>query len=132
MNKKNNNMNVVWKRPDGFHSAHPSDYQVISIANKAKIWLHKKDKENYPFRVSSDWQGESQTKDLNNLVNLLAEDYKSWCLWFKEKIDSCKSDRVVEIIQKTAVWLDDMKSHSKGDSWEVDIIHSCLEEIKLH
>ena len=51
-------MNVIWKRPDGFHNASPSDYVTVDITSNAKIWLHKRDQENFPFRVSGDWQEE--------------------------------------------------------------------------
>ena len=125
-------MNVVWKRPDGFHDANPSDYLVIEIAGKSKIWLHKKDKDNYPFRISSDWQGEDQTKDLNNLVNLLSKDYSKWCAWIKNKFSFSKSSTVSEMLQSYFKWLEILKENSKGDSWEIEIIHSCLDEIKVN
>ena len=71
-------MHVVWKRPDGFHSVSPSDFRVAEINSTARIWLHKKDTENYPFRISGGWQDEEATKRINTWINLVGEPAEKW------------------------------------------------------
>ena len=34
------NMHIIWKRPDGFENAQPSDFFKISLSNGAQLWLH--------------------------------------------------------------------------------------------
>jgi elongation factor P hydroxylase len=63
-------MFVVWKRPDGYHDATPSDFQIVEAGANARIWLHKSDREWYPFRISGGWQESDATRRLNGLVNL--------------------------------------------------------------
>ena len=85
-------MKVIWKRPDGFHDASPSDYLTIEIASKAKLWLHKKDEENFPFRISGGWQDEETTKKLNRLVNLLNKSSEKWDEWLRLDFSHSKLD----------------------------------------
>ena len=125
-------MQVIWKRPDGFHTADPSDYKVVEIATNARIWLHKSDHENYPFRVSSDWKGEEQTKKLNNLTNLILHEYKSWFGWVKSHYHHSNHDSAEDFLKETRGWLDEIKKHSKGDHWEIEIIHQSVEAIKQY
>ena len=40
-------MHVIWKRPDGFHAASPADFEVVELTSSAKLWLHKRDQENF-------------------------------------------------------------------------------------
>ncbi|MEZ4741934.1 MAG: hypothetical protein R3B45_05725 [Bdellovibrionota bacterium] len=49
-------MHVVWKRPDGYHGASPSDYRVVEINESSNLWLHKRDTDWFPFRVSGGWK----------------------------------------------------------------------------
>ena len=74
-------MKVIWKRPDGFLGSDPSDFSVFEMASKSKLWLHKKDHENFPFRISGGWQDEESTRKLNVLVNLLSQNEESWKKW---------------------------------------------------
>ena len=36
------------------------------------------------------------------------------------------------MLQSYFKWLEILKENSKGDSWEIEIIHSCLDEIKVN
>ena len=49
-------MNVIWKRPDGFYDAAPSDYYTHELSKGYSLWLHKTDKLTYPLRVSGGWE----------------------------------------------------------------------------
>ena len=57
------NSSVIWKRPDGFHGANPSDFMVVDIGSESRLWLHKSDFENFPFRISGSWSGEKDSKN---------------------------------------------------------------------
>ena len=69
---------VIWKRPDGFHGAAPEDFVVVDIGGESRLWLHKTDHDNFPFRVSGTWQGEDLSKKVNKLVNLISKQKKEW------------------------------------------------------
>ena len=122
-------MKVIWKRPDGFHGAAPHDYIVIDIAAKSKIWLHKEDRENYPFRVSGGWQDETSTIKLNRMVNLLNQPYTKWLECCSADYDESQQTSPQAYIDSLADWLNELKSNLKGDKWEADIMMQAFDEI---
>ena len=124
-------MNIVWKRPDGFHGASPEDYEVIQVANNSKIWLHKKDDENFPFRISGGWQDEDATKDLNQLVNLLNKDKNQWLEHFKGKFFDSKIENSHKYLVEVENWIESLRKNLKGDQWETTIMNEVLMEVKL-
>lgn len=126
-------MSVIWKRPDGFHGASPSDYYVIDIKGNSKVWLHKHDDTNYPFRVSGGWQDEDATCKLNKLVNLLArkEDIRAWINFLQEDFNNSTTENSGQYYIEIIKWLQSMKSELKGDNWEVEIMSAVLEEVEI-
>jgi hypothetical protein len=122
-------MKVIWKRPDGFHNASPSDYKVVQLTSGASLWLHKSNTEWYPFRVSGDWAKEEGTIKLNGLINLLEANSERWAehlssLFFDSKVDEPKT-----FINEQLKWLDKIKDHLKGDTWELDLMEQVVSEI---
>ncbi len=122
-------MNVVWKRPDGFHEASPQDFTIIEIANQAKIWLHKSDQDNYPFRVSGGWKDENATIKLNRLVNLLGKDGRNWLAFLSHDFNNSKAENLETYCSQLILWLEELSTNLKGDTWETDIMHQTFEEI---
>lgn len=123
-------MKVIWKRPDGFHGASPSDYFVVQVANNSKIWLHKTDDQNFPFRVSGGWQDEDATKDLNKLVNLLTKNSTDWKDFLSNKFNDSKAENLGQYVSKIELWIGELKSNLKGDVWEMEIMTEVLEEVQ--
>ncbi len=123
-------MNVIWKRPDGFHDATPEDYIVVEVADKSRLWLHKKDKENFPFRVSGGWQDEDSTRKLNNLVNLLTESDITWKSFLKKGFHDSSQDKFSAYLEELKLWLTELEDKFKGDAWEVDIMEDTLNHVK--
>ena len=122
-------MHLVWKRPDGFHNANPNDYYVVDLGNNFRLWLHKVDKEQYPFRIAGGWEQKEASIELNKLVNLLGEKDGSWL----EQLDflfshSMKDDRS-QFIDDLLVWLTDLLAYPKGDTWETEIMKYTLTRV---
>lgn len=124
-------MKVIWKRPDGFHQALPSDYDVYEVTENTRIWLHKDDHENYPFRVSGGWKDELATKELNSLVNLLPQPHDSWISFLKKSFDDSKSEKIESFLQEKLNWLDELSANLKGDTWELEIMTETLKKLKI-
>ena len=122
-------MKVIWKRPDGFHEASPKDFTVVEIANKSKLWLHRLDQENYPFRVSGGWQDENSTVKLNRLVNLLSCDYDRWLQYLSRDFHDSKVDTIETYCSNLTSWLQELSNNLKGDTWETDIMTQTFDEI---
>jgi hypothetical protein len=121
-------MNVVWKRPDGFHNALPEDFVVVTVGSHTNIWLHKKDKERYPFRISGGWEEEAATCKLNNLVNLLsAKDSTAWVKHLTDSFHHSMIDDPEDYMNETFAWIADLKKFLKGDSWEIEIMGQALD-----
>jgi hypothetical protein len=126
-------MNVIWKRPDGFHGASPSDYEVIELQQDAKkLWLHKADRENYPFRVSGDWQEEEATRRLNGLVNLLPCPQTTWNAHLTHTFHNTEHETWEKFVMHTVNWIKKLQLHLKGDVWEVAIMADALDEVVSH
>ena len=115
-------MKVIWKRPDGFHEASPSDYSIVEVSQNSRIWLHKRDQENYPFRVSGGWQDEDATQRLNRYVNLLGKPSKEWVRYLTELFDHSDMDNPQSFLTKEEAWFDELAQNLKGDTWEMQIM----------
>jgi hypothetical protein len=123
-------MHVIWRRPDGFHNARPCDYVLQLVAKNSYLWLHKVDKDYYPFRVSGGWQDESATKELNRLVNLLSEHYDSWLKWFELSFCESSYNSFDDYINNHNKWLDELLCNLRGDKWEAQIMKDTINDIK--
>ncbi len=122
-------MHVIWKRPDGFHGADPADFMVVNLGNRSKIWLHKKDDSNFPFRIAGGWQETEATKRLNNLVNLLDKDDKAWLDASLKIFNDQMGDDGAKFIDDLTRWVTDLRNHLKGDTWELDIMNQTMSEV---
>ena len=115
-------MHLVWKRPDGFHDALPSDYQVVDLGNNFKLWLHKQDKDQYPFRIAGGWEEKEGSVRLNNLVNLLNSQESDWLTYLNYSYDHSMKDDKEKYIEDLLTWLKELESCPKGDTWETEIM----------
>ncbi len=122
-------MFVVWKRPDGYHDATPADFRVAEVGTRAKIWLHKADHQWYPFRISGGWQESDATLRLNELVNLLGKPQEDWTTFLTNAFHHSMTDDPKTFLLDQIKWLGDLKSHLKGDTWEVEIMDQVLAEV---
>lgn len=122
-------MFVVWKRPDGFLGAEPTDYKVVEIGGQARIWLHKKDVDWFPFRISGGWQEQEATQRLNRLVNLIGKPSASWVKHLVHEFHHSMSDDGNKFFSETVTWLESLLSNLKGDTWEVEIMSHAINEV---
>ncbi len=119
-------MHLIWKRPDGFHGASPSDFSVLELGGHSRLWLHRTDKDQYPFRIAGGWEENTGTVRLNNLVNLLPLGQKEWLSYLNHSFDhSMKDDRTI-FVEELTEWLQSLKEHVKGDTWETEILQQAL------
>ncbi len=119
-------MNVIWKRPDGFHGASPQDFLVVDVGNQSRLWLHKSDHKNFPFRISGGWKEAEASQQLNNLVNLLPKNSKDWVDHLLVKYNDSMADDAKVFLDDLKNWTSGLKNHLKGDTWEVDIMRNAL------
>lgn len=122
-------MKVIWKRPDGFLGASPQDYTVVEVANNSRIWLHKQDNVNFPFRVSGGWQDEDATKRLNRLVNLIDKGNPELLEHLLNDYYESNAEDGAKYIAELISWLDELKSNLKGDHWETAIMTEVMAEL---
>ena len=124
---------VIWKRPDGFQNACPEDFRKISLSNGAQLWLHKYELEWYPFQVSGDWSGQEDTKKLNRFVNMLDATKNSWKSMlehlFDDDLNSKEGRCAKEIAEESILWIKELESSLKGDSWELEIVRCAFYDI---
>ncbi len=123
-------MHVVWKRPDGFHGADPSDFTVINLSDHSKLWLHKRDHTWFPFRVSGGWQESEATQRLNSLVNLLDQPDQVWVDALVKLYNDTMGEDAARFIDDICLWMADLHGHLKGDTWELDIMNQALAEVE--
>ena len=123
-------MHVIWKRPDGFHGASPSDFKVVELPGQSKIWLHKGDNEWFPFRISGGWQDEDATKKLNALVNLIGKESDAWLKLLGDQFGHSSAEDAQSYYKETVMWLSELKNNLKGDTWEVEIMAAAINEIE--
>ncbi len=128
--KINLGLSITEKRPDGYHEASPADYLVVEVSPNIKIWLHKKDHKNFPFRVSGGWQDEDATERLNLLVNLLQKPLKDWISSLTELFHNSTADSPQSFLVRELQWLDELCKHFKGDTWELEIMDETLQEVR--
>lgn len=123
-------MHVIWKRPDGFHGAKPSDFEALRIGEQAAmLWLHQSETEWYPFQVSGDWEESDSTRRLNFYVNLLRKDDPTWLKELIRIYHNSMSDKPETFLSDQQQWLLGLRVHLKGDKWEVEIMTLVIEEI---
>jgi hypothetical protein len=123
-------MHLTWKRPDGFHGASPSDFRVVDLGGRSRIWLHNNDRDQYPFRIAGGWEEKDNSVLLNNLINLLEESDKRWLEYLNRALDhSIKEDRKV-FVDDLQSWLSELQQHVKGDTWETEILTEALSVLK--
>ena len=123
-------MKVIWKRPDGFLNAQPSDFKVVDLDGHFKIWLHKSDHTWFPFRVSGDWKEEESTKLLNLWINLLDQDDDQWHQSLKKQFGHSKVEDPNTFVRDTFQWLNHLQLHLKGDTWELEIMNKTMDCIQ--
>lgn len=123
-------MKVVWKRPDGYHGASPSDYYVIEVSSGTRIWLHKTDKENFPFRVSGGWLDEGASRRLNMMVNLLPEKEDIWNEFLTASFANAHTDSFDTYLQNEMTWVNELARFLKGDNWEIAIMTETLHALR--
>ena len=122
-------MHVLWRRPDGFHGASPSDFKVFEVAGQSRIWLHKTDQDWFPFRVSGGWQDDDATNSLNQLVNLLDKPEADWLSNVTKTYHHSRFDDVKAFWEERMAWLKTLAENLKGDKWEIEIMTLVLTEI---
>ena len=125
-------VNVIWKRPDGFHGATPDDFIAVKVGGHSSLWLHKEDKKSFPFRISGGWEEEDASGKLNGLINLLACDKDEWLKHLRESYHHSLKDDPQQYMQETREWLTELQNHLKGDSWEVEIMQQAFSTIVSH
>ncbi len=124
-------MHVIWKRPDGFHNAVPEDFRRAGLSNGAQLWLHRSETDWYPFQISGDWTGQEQTKRLNKLVNLLDAPDAAWRHFLEHYYDDEMGENSVgSAVQSIGTWIDELKEHIRGNTWETEIITCAFADIK--
>ena len=123
-------MHIIWKRPDGYHGASPSDFSSIELGGHSRLWLHKSDSDQYPFQISGGWEGHDGTVLLNNLVNLIPCEEQRWLEYLNHQFDHSLKDNRRVFLDGLMQWIDELSSHIKGDTWEVDILNEAFSVIK--
>ena len=119
-------MHLVWKRPDGYLGAKPSDFVVCELADHSNLWLHKVDKDQYPFRVSGGWEDIDLSVSLNNLVNLIPAEDSAWVDHLNNCFDHSMDDSKSDYLATTLKWLGELEKVAKGDTWEVEILEQAV------
>lgn len=122
-------MHVIWKRPDGFHGAEPHDFFTVELSNHSKLWLHRSDRQWYPFRVSGGWQDSEATKKLNLLVNLLQKHRPEWIDALLHIYNNTFNEEPKTFIDEMQSWLAELLKHLKGDTWEQDIMSQAIQQV---
>lgn len=126
-------MHVIWKRPDGFQNALPEDFRRVALSNGTQLWLHRSEKDWYPFQVSGDWSGQLDTKRLNQLVNLIDASSSVWRGFFEHmldhQIDTQENNSLARIAQKNLEWLQTFEKSIKGHTWEIEIVRCALHDV---
>ena len=125
-------MHVLWRRPDGFHGASPTDFRVLELGGHSRIWLHKTDNEWSPFRVSGGWQDDEATKKLNTLVHLINCPTSDWIAYLIKIHHNSMADDSQKFMTELENWLIELRSNAKGDKWEVEIVAQAIDEIRRH
>lgn len=120
-------MRVIWKRPDGFLGASPEDFTTIELAGHSRLWVHKRNKDQYPFQVSGGWEEQTDTVRLNNLVNLLPEAADRWVSYLNDSFNHSMKDEKKDYCEYLNSWLNELAKSLKGDTWEVEILSHAIQ-----
>ena len=123
-------IHVIWKRPDGFHGALPSDFDVVEVNGHSRLWLHKKDKDMYPFRISGGWEEDLSSRRLNRLVNLINKSDRDWLEELSRDYDRSNKNDPKKYLLDLSGWIDEVANHLKGDKWEIEIMAEAIGHIK--
>lgn len=123
-------INLIWKRPDGFHEATPADFTIVKVGSHINLWVHNTDKDTFPFRIAGGWEEEAQSKRLNNLINLLNDGEDVWADYLSSLYHHSLKDEPSKFISELQKWLDDLKQLVKGGKWEVEIMRQSLDAVK--
>ncbi len=123
-------MNVVWKRPDGFHGASPEDFYVAELGGHSRLWLHKKDKDQFPFRIAGGWEEDIASKRLNNLINLLNHPADDWVDYLVKEYGHSQTTAPQAFHTDLIKWVAALTEHLKGDKWEIEIMEQALSMVK--
>ncbi len=118
-------VHVIWRRPDGFHGAHPSDFRVAEIGD-SRIWLHKRDRDEFPFKISGGWGESDDTKRLNNLINAIDDPEDSFIRLLERTFDHSVEDNPTSFVSAKIQWIGELGKRLKGDTWEVEIMRAVL------
>ena len=129
MEKSNGQISLIWKRPDGFLGASPEDFTVIEVAGNSRIWLHRRDSKNFPFRVSGGWQDEDATRRLNQLVNKLNKSPSDLAKHLLTDYYESSAQDGKKYLKGLSAWFHELSDHLKGDHWETTIMREVLEEL---
>jgi hypothetical protein len=121
-------MRVIWRRPDGYHEAHPTDYRVAQIGD-CRVWLHKRESEEFPFKVSGDWGAQDQTRGLNYLINRVEESAENFAISLEKTFDHATEADPKKFIVGKLSWVEGLRSNLKGDTWEVEVMDHVLVAI---
>ena len=103
---------------------------MLDVSEETKLWLHRTDKTNFPFRISGGWQDEESTHKLNVMVNLLATSSDEWISFLAEQFNDSNTESPKEFIDNKIKWLERMLEHLKGDTWEVEIMKETISQVK--
>ncbi len=123
-------MHLVWKRPDGFFDASPEDFKVHRFDDGIGLWLHRKDKDTFPFRIAGGWQETKATQRLNNLVNLLPENEEAFTAYLVETYNRSMNEDPEAFWQEINAWLLDLSQNIKGDQWEVSLVTQVFQVLQ--
>ncbi len=130
--KTNDKIHVIWKRPDGFHDSKPSDFEIVSLGSHSKIWLHKTNKDWFPFQISGGWQEDEGTRKLNCMINLINHTDSDWVKHLVNLFHKSEMNDPVLFIRNLGSWTQDLIANLKGDKWEKEIMTQALYQIQKH
>ena len=128
MSEQNSKLKVIWKRPDGFHGAEPDDFYSIELGH-SKLWLHKHDTDEFPFRVSGDWEEQEASKKLNNLINNMSGQQSDMIDYLTNEYAHSNLGEPSKFLEDTKAWVHTLRSSLKGDTWELDIMSSAFDAL---
>ncbi len=123
-------MHVIWKRPDGFIGAKPSDYYVFAIGDTCNIWLHRTNNDWYPLQISGGWSEADMTQKINNLVNLLPKSDSEFISFLEKMYNDSPPESLDAFYEGLDSWFKDLKMALKGDKWEQEILQLVIDELE--
>ena len=123
-------MHLIWKRPDGYHGAQPSDFSVLELDGHSRLWLHKEDRDHYPLQISGGWAERESSIRLNNLINLIPFGRDAWVEYLGRQYDHSMTEDPADFYEEIYTWLEGLVTHVKGDTWETEILKQALTVAK--